>query len=197
MPPCELIEIIEARIEEIFALVNRDIISQGIKAKINNVILTTAYEALRTYGLIASNIILWSGILDVCVDSGVMKYLTFFVKPFIRKLFITKDELTLDCISANIACNIFALGSAATPFAIKAMLKLQEENPNKNKESKDMATLIIINVCGFTILPTSLISLRANYNSNENAIVLFYILIFSFTTTLIMLVIDKLVKKCI
>ena len=36
----ELIEIIEARIEEIFALVNKDIISQGIKAKINNVILT-------------------------------------------------------------------------------------------------------------------------------------------------------------
>ena len=36
----ELIEIIEARIEEIFSLVNRDIISQGIKAKINNVILT-------------------------------------------------------------------------------------------------------------------------------------------------------------
>lgn len=36
----ELIEIIEARIEEIFYLVNKDIISQGIKAKINNVILT-------------------------------------------------------------------------------------------------------------------------------------------------------------
>ena len=36
----ELIEIIEARIEEMFSLVNKDIISQGIKAKINNVILT-------------------------------------------------------------------------------------------------------------------------------------------------------------
>ena len=36
----ELIEIIEARIEEIFALVNRDITNQGIKQKINNVILT-------------------------------------------------------------------------------------------------------------------------------------------------------------
>lgn len=36
----ELIEIIEARIEEIFSLVNKEIISQGIKAKINNVILT-------------------------------------------------------------------------------------------------------------------------------------------------------------
>jgi len=36
----ELIAIIEARIEEIFYLVNKDIISQGIKSKINNVILT-------------------------------------------------------------------------------------------------------------------------------------------------------------
>ena len=36
----ELIEIIEARIEEIFSLVNKEIISQGIKSKINNVILT-------------------------------------------------------------------------------------------------------------------------------------------------------------
>lgn len=36
----ELIEIIEARSEEIFSLVNKDITNQGIKARINNVILT-------------------------------------------------------------------------------------------------------------------------------------------------------------
>ena len=36
----ELIEIIEARIEEIFSIINKDIINQGIKQKINNVILT-------------------------------------------------------------------------------------------------------------------------------------------------------------
>ncbi len=36
----ELIEIIEARVEEIFSLVNKDISGQGIKPKINNVILT-------------------------------------------------------------------------------------------------------------------------------------------------------------
>ncbi len=36
----DLIEIIEARIEEIFTLVNRDITSRGIKNNINNVILT-------------------------------------------------------------------------------------------------------------------------------------------------------------
>ena len=36
----ELIEIIEARIEEIFSLVNKDIVSQGVKQRINNVVLT-------------------------------------------------------------------------------------------------------------------------------------------------------------
>lgn len=36
----ELIEIIEARIEEMFTIINRDITAQGLKQKINNVILT-------------------------------------------------------------------------------------------------------------------------------------------------------------
>ncbi len=36
----ELIEIIEARIEEIFSIINKDIINQGVKQKINNVVLT-------------------------------------------------------------------------------------------------------------------------------------------------------------
>ena len=36
----ELIEIIEARIEEIFTLVNKDITNQGIKARINKIVLT-------------------------------------------------------------------------------------------------------------------------------------------------------------
>lgn len=36
----ELIEIIEARIEEIFTLINKDITAKGLKSRINNVILT-------------------------------------------------------------------------------------------------------------------------------------------------------------
>lgn len=36
----ELIEIMEARIEEIFSIINKDITNQGLKSKINNVILT-------------------------------------------------------------------------------------------------------------------------------------------------------------
>ena len=36
----ELIEIMEARIEEMFSIINKDITNQGLKSRINNVILT-------------------------------------------------------------------------------------------------------------------------------------------------------------
>ena len=36
----ELIEIMEARIEEIFSIINKDITNQGLKSRINNVVLT-------------------------------------------------------------------------------------------------------------------------------------------------------------
>ena len=164
---------------------------------INNVILKTSYETLQSYTFVASNIILWSGILEVAITSGVMKYFTFFIKPIVRRLFDTKNEETLDCISANIVCNILSLGSASTPFGLKAMTNFKEECNNKNRESRDMATLIIINVCGFSLMPTSLLSLRVNYNTTDNSVVLFYIIIVSLVTTIVMLIVNSVGKKCI
>ena len=175
----------------IFSIITGNVIN------INNVILTTSFDALKSFAFIASNIILWSGILEVCVDSGMMKYISYLIKPIIRPLFRTKNEEVLDLSSANFACNIFALGSAAAPFAIKAMKILDEENENKHKETKDMATLVIINACGFTLLPTSLMALRANFNAQNNNLVVIYIIVISFFTTLIMIIINKVANRWI
>ena len=54
----ELIEIIEARIEEIFTLVNKDITSQGFKPRINNVIITGQGIATINKSDVAGKIIL-------------------------------------------------------------------------------------------------------------------------------------------
>ena len=54
----ELIEIIEARIEEIFTLVNKDITSQGFKPRINSVILTGQGIATINKSDVAGKIIL-------------------------------------------------------------------------------------------------------------------------------------------
>ncbi len=56
----ELIEIMEARIEEIFSIINKDITNQGFKSRINNVILTgqgiTNINKCDVAGKIALNI---------------------------------------------------------------------------------------------------------------------------------------------
>ena len=54
----ELIEIIEARIEEIFTLVNKDITSQGFKPRINSVIITGQGIATINKSDVAGKIIL-------------------------------------------------------------------------------------------------------------------------------------------
>ena len=54
----ELIEIIEARVEEIFTLVNKDITSQGFKPRINSVILTGQGIATINKSDVAGKIIL-------------------------------------------------------------------------------------------------------------------------------------------
>ena len=120
---------------------------------INKVILTTSYEALLSFGMIAANIILWSGILRVAMDGSLMKRVCKYIRPIIKPLFKTKDEKALDLIVANLTCNLLALGSASTPFGIKAMQELAKK---ESKESLwDMETLVLINVCGFTLMPSS------------------------------------------
>lgn len=166
----------------------------GNVTEINHVILTVANEALIQFGFIAGNIILWNGILNVAINTGFIKFVSCVIKPIIKPFFRTRNDLILDCIAANLACNFFALSSASTPFAIKAMELMKEDN-NSDKESKDMATLIIINVCGFTFIPSSLLTVRESFNASNNSIVVFYIILFSFSVTAIMLLINYVVGK--
>lgn len=62
---------------------------------------------------------------------------------------------------------MFGLGNAATPFGLKAMQSLQELNDNKEVASRSMITFLVLNTSGITIVPTTIISLRIAYGSNN------------------------------
>ena len=57
------------------------------------------------------------------------------------------------------------LGSAATPFGLKAMECLQRLNKDKRVASEAMITFLVLNTSGVTIVPTTIISLRLFYGS--------------------------------
>jgi spore maturation protein A len=61
--------------------------------------------------------------------------------------------------------NMFGLGNAATPLGIKAMEEMKKINGGKSEASRSMITFLAINTSSITLIPTTVIAIRMNYNS--------------------------------
>lgn len=134
---------------------------------LNNDILTNANKALELMLEIMPIIVLWTGIMKIAEDSGLLHKFSRLLEPLLRKLFpsVPKDNLALGYIASNIAANAMGLGSAATPFGLKAMSELQKINVQKDTASEAMITFLVLNTAGVTIVPTTILAMRVMYNS--------------------------------
>lgn len=142
---------------------------------INESILTNADEALQLMLSIFPIIVLWSGIMKIAEEAGMLKKFAHFLEPILSKLFPTvpKDNPSLGFIASNIAANMMGLGSAATPFGLKAMTELQKINNKKDTASVPMITFLVLNTAGVTIVPTTVLALRIAHGSiNPSEIIL-------------------------
>ena len=61
----------------------------------------------------------------------------------------------------NFSANLLGLDNAATPFGIKAMESLQEINPDKARASNSQIMFLCLHASGLTLIPVSIIALRA------------------------------------
>lgn len=134
---------------------------------INNGILTHATSGVNLILDMMPLIILWTGIMKIAEESGLLKVFSRILNPLLSKLFpsIKKDHKALGYIASNIAANMLGLGSAATPFGLKAMEELQKDNPKKDTATEAMITFLVLNTGGVTLIPTTVIALRMMYNS--------------------------------
>lgn len=172
------------------------IITNNFEA-INNEILTSSKTTLdmvlKTFPLIA----LWTGIMNIARESKLLDKFSNFISPILGKLFpeIPKGHESLGYIASNIIINMFGLGSAATPFGLKAMKSLQEINPDKKTASRSMITFLVMNTSGLTLIPTTVISLRMMYNSANPTEIVVTTLIATVSSTVIGLIADRCFSK--
>jgi spore maturation protein SpmB len=61
----------------------------------------------------------------------------------------------------NFSANLLGLDNAATPFGLKAMESLQEINPKKEVASNAQLMFLVLHASGLTIIPVSIIAMRA------------------------------------
>ena len=108
-------------------------------------------------------------IMNIAQKSNLLHKLSRIMSPLLSKLFpeIPKEHEALSYIASNIIANVFGLGSAATPFGLKAMQALQKLNKSKKTASRSMITFLVINTSGVTLIPTTILSMRMMYNSNN------------------------------
>jgi len=139
----------------------------GNISTINNGILTHATSGVNLILEMMPLIVLWTGIMKIAEKSGLLQVFARALNPILRRLFpsLPKDHLALGYIASNIGANMLGLGSAATPFGLKAMDELQKDNPKKDTATEAMITFLVLNTGGVTLIPTTVIALRLMHGS--------------------------------
>ena len=140
---------------------------------------------------------LWMGLTKIAEKSKLLEKLSNGLSPLLTKLFpeIPKGHESLSLIASNMIANVFGLGSAATPFGLKAMNSLQKLNKKKDTATRSMITFLVINTSGLTIIPTTIISLRMMYGSLEPTKIVFACIISTVCATIGGIIMDRILAR--
>ena len=116
---------------------------------------------------------LWSGLLNIAAEGGMLSGLTRLMLPVIKRLFpgaVTPSAR--EAIAANLTANLLGMGNAATPAGRRAIAELAACSPAKGKVTADMIMLLVLNNSALTLLPTTVLTLRAAAGSADAASIL-------------------------
>ncbi len=125
-------------------------------------VLDGASSAVRVVISLAGMMGLWCGVMRVLTDMGIIAAFARLLRPFLRLFFPDSydPERGGGEIAANLAANLLGIGNAATPMALTALRKMQENNPDKSRPTRDMVTLAVVNTAPISLLPTTILALR-------------------------------------
>jgi spore maturation protein SpmA len=142
-----------------------------VMAALGKSIIDNAAGAVTlAFGLIGV-MALFLGLLRIAEAGGMLGALARAVQPVLRRLFpdVPKDHPAMGGMVLNISANMLGLGNAATPFGIRAMQALDTLNPARGTATNAMVMFLAINTSSVTLLPTSVIALRAAAGSADPA----------------------------
>ena len=129
---------------------------------------------------------LWMGFMKIGEEGGAIGKLSKAVSPLFSKIFpeVPKDHPAVGSMMMNISANMLGLDNAATPMGLKAMKELQTLNPNPSVATNAQIMFIVLNASGLTIIPVTILALRAAKGSVSPSEVFLPILIATFFATL-------------
>lgn len=140
---------------------------------------------------------LFMGFMSIAEKAGGINLLSRLIQPFFSKLFpeIPKNHPAFGHMLMNFSANLLGLDNAATPFGLKAMESLQTLNPNKDTASNSQIMFLCLHAGGMTLIPVSIIAIRASMGSKTPTDIFLPCMIATFTATLAAMIIVSLYQK--
>lgn len=164
--------------------------------KMGEIILNSSSDCYSLLISLFPLMILWSGIMNIANDSGLLSKFSKLLRPILSRLFPSvKNMKALDYISSNIAANLLGLGSAATPYGLKAMEELDKDNNHKDVASDGMITFLVLNTSGVTIIPMTVIGMRLAYGSINATNIIIPSIIATGISSISGLLIDYIIRR--
>jgi len=110
---------------------------------------------------------LFMGFMSIAERAGGIRLLSKIIGPFFSKLFpeLPKGHPAMGHMMMNFSANLLGLDNAATPFGLKAMQSLQELNPSAERASNAQIMFLCLHAAGFSLIPVSVIAVRAALRS--------------------------------
>ncbi|WP_246942310.1 nucleoside recognition domain-containing protein [Bacillus pinisoli] len=171
----------------VFAMIN------GTMEQVNEAVFTGAKEAVTICIGFISILVFWLGLMRIAQNAGLLEALAKLFQPIVRRLFpeVPLKHPAMGYILSNMIANMFGLGNAATPMGIKAMEQLKELNGGKDSASRSMITFLAINTSSLTLIPTTVIAIRMQYDSANPTEIVGTTLVATFLSTVGAVLIDR------
>lgn len=160
-----------------------------------------AFEAAKTAVTLSIGLIgimaLWLGLMKIAEEAGALRFLARLLKPVMVRLFpdVPAEHPAMGSMLANIAANMLGLGNSATALGLKAMQDLQSLNEGRDVATNAMVTFLVINTTSVTVIPATVIALRASAGSAAPTSIIGTTLIATICSTVVGVISAKLLQR--
>ncbi len=160
-------------------------------------IFSAAEQAVAVAIGLISVMTFWLGIMKIIERSGLIDLVKRILRPLVYFLFplLPRNHPSMNSILMNMSANLLGMGNAATPFGIRAMEQLQQLNAYRHVASDEMCTFLALNTSSLTLLPTTVIALRAATGSLNPTEIVGTTIVATFCSTVTAVAADRILRR--
>lgn len=169
----------------------------GRMAEVTKAVIEAAKTSVElSIGLIGI-MALWLGFMKLAEGAGLVQALARLLRPVMKRLFpdVPPEHPAMGSMLSNIAANMLGLGNSATALGLKAMQDLKSLSKHAETATNAMATFLTINTTSVTVIPATVIAMRASAGSENPAGIIGAAIIATICSTVVGVTMAKLLEK--